>query len=71
MASTLGATRATGGREKPRTPRPQCGGERTRAELAILEAAADIHRRFGREAIPHYVISKCQSVSDLLEHVPE
>jgi len=42
-------------------------GERTRTELAILEAAADIHRRFGREAIPHYVISKCQSVSDLLE----
>jgi phosphoenolpyruvate carboxylase len=42
-------------------------GDRTRAELAIVEAAADIQRRFGREAIPHYVISKCQSVSDLLE----
>ncbi len=41
--------------------------ERTREELAILEAAADVHRRFGPEAIPHYVISKCQSVSDLLE----
>jgi phosphoenolpyruvate carboxylase len=41
--------------------------DRTRSELAILEAAADIQRRFGREAIPHYVISKCQSVSDLLE----
>jgi phosphoenolpyruvate carboxylase len=42
-------------------------GERTRSELAIVEAAAEIHRRFGRAAIPHYVISKCQSVSDLLE----
>jgi phosphoenolpyruvate carboxylase len=41
--------------------------ERTRSELRILEAAAEIQRRFGRDAIPHYVISKCQSVSDLLE----
>ena len=35
--------------------------------LTSPSPAADIHRRFGREAIPHYVISKCQSVSDLLE----
>jgi phosphoenolpyruvate carboxylase len=54
------------------TPRPLRSpfatyGERTRAELAILETAADAHRRYGRDAIPHYVISKCQSVSDLLE----
>jgi phosphoenolpyruvate carboxylase len=41
--------------------------ERTRDELAILDAAADVHRDFGAAAIPHYVISKCQSVSDLLE----
>ena len=41
--------------------------ERTREELAILDAAAGVHRRFGAAAIPHYVISKCQSVSDLLE----
>jgi len=41
--------------------------ERTTAELAILAAAADIHRRFGAVAVPNYVISKCQSVSDLLE----
>ena len=41
--------------------------ERTRSELAILDAAADVHRRFGAAALPHYVISKCQSVSDLLE----
>jgi phosphoenolpyruvate carboxylase len=37
------------------------------SELAILRAAADIHRRFGSAALPNYVISKCQSPSDLLE----
>jgi phosphoenolpyruvate carboxylase len=37
------------------------------SEIAILHAAADIHRRFGPAALPNYVISKCQSLSDLLE----
>jgi phosphoenolpyruvate carboxylase len=37
------------------------------SELAILRVAADIHHRFGAAALPNYVISKCQSVSDLLE----
>jgi len=37
------------------------------SELAILRVAADIHHRFGSAAVPNYVISKCQSVSDLLE----
>jgi phosphoenolpyruvate carboxylase len=41
--------------------------DRFRSELAILDAAADTQRRTGSAAIPHYVISKCQSVSDLLE----
>ncbi len=41
--------------------------ERVHSELAVLHVAADIHRRFGPEALPNYVISKCQSVSDLLE----
>jgi phosphoenolpyruvate carboxylase len=41
--------------------------DRTASELAILETAAGVHARFGPLAIPHYVISKCQSVSDLLE----
>jgi len=41
--------------------------ERARSELAILRVAAEIHRRFGAEALPNYVISKCRSVSDLLE----
>lgn len=41
--------------------------ERTRGELDLLGEAASAHRRFGRRAIPHYVISMAQSVSDVLE----
>ncbi len=37
------------------------------SELAILQAAADIHERFGPAAIQNYIISHCESVSDLLE----
>ena len=36
-------------------------------ELSILEAAAEGRRRFGARAVPRYVISHCESVSDLLE----
>ncbi len=41
--------------------------DRTASELAILKQAAAIHRRFGAAALSNCVISKCQSVSDLLE----
>ena len=41
--------------------------ERTAGELAIFEAASVIHRRLGADAISQYVISKTDSVSDLLE----
>ena len=37
------------------------------AELAILAVVAQAHRKFGRDAIQHYIISHCESVSDLLE----
>jgi len=37
------------------------------SELAILTEAAEMHRNFGREAVPHYIISHCESLSDLLE----
>jgi phosphoenolpyruvate carboxylase len=37
------------------------------SELAILRVAADIRARYGADALPNYVISKCQSISDLLE----
>jgi phosphoenolpyruvate carboxylase len=54
------------------TPRPLHSphlayAERTSSELAILARTAEAHRTFGPWAVPNYVISKCQSVSDLLE----
>jgi phosphoenolpyruvate carboxylase len=39
----------------------------TASELAILREAADAHRRYGKAAVPNYVISKTNGVSDLLE----
>jgi phosphoenolpyruvate carboxylase len=39
----------------------------TLSELSIVRAAAEAHRRYGAECIAFYVISKCESVSDLLE----
>ena len=41
----------------------------TRGELDILEAAAQMQRRYGEDCIPNYVISKCDGVSDVLEVV--
>ena len=41
--------------------------ETTRSELAIGAAAADAHRRYGESAVPNYVISKADGVSDVLE----
>ena len=42
-------------------------GEETTGELAMLNVVADAHRRYGAASIPHYVISKADSVSDILE----
>ena len=39
----------------------------TLSELSIVRAAAEAHRRYGSDCITFYVISKCESVSDLLE----
>jgi len=41
--------------------------EEVRSEFAILQEAADGHRRLGPRAIPNYIISKTGSVSDILE----
>jgi len=41
--------------------------DETSGELDILRTAADAFRRYGKEAIPNYVISKASSVSDVLE----
>jgi phosphoenolpyruvate carboxylase len=42
-------------------------GEETASELAIVHAAAEAHRLYGPQCITHYIISKAESVSDLLE----
>ena len=41
--------------------------EETASELAIVHAAAEAHRLYGPQCITHYIISKAESVSDLLE----
>jgi phosphoenolpyruvate carboxylase len=41
--------------------------EETQSELAIARAAAEAHARYGPAAITTYVISKADSLSDLLE----
>jgi len=37
------------------------------SELHLMRAAAEIHRRFGHDALPNYIISKADAVSDMLE----
>jgi phosphoenolpyruvate carboxylase len=54
------------------TPRPLVSphleySKETTELLRTLDAAARIHRRFGRDALPNYVISMSRSPSDLLE----
>lgn len=41
--------------------------DETLSELAIVRAAAEAHRLYGPGCITTYIISKCESVSDLLE----
>ena len=41
--------------------------EETAKELAIADKVAELRRRFGEDAVANYVISKAESVSDLLE----
>ena len=41
--------------------------EETQSELAIVRAAAEAHERYGAACITTYIISKCESVSDMLE----
>jgi phosphoenolpyruvate carboxylase len=41
--------------------------DETQSELAIVRAAAQAHQEYGRACITTYIISKCESVSDLLE----
>ena len=41
--------------------------EETHSELAIVRAAAQAHQMYGPASITTYIISKCESVSDMLE----
>jgi phosphoenolpyruvate carboxylase len=41
--------------------------QETLSELDIVRAAAESHRRYGSGCITTYIVSKCESVSDLLE----
>jgi phosphoenolpyruvate carboxylase len=41
--------------------------DETRSELAIASAVREIHASHGPQALPHYVISKAASASDMLE----
>lgn len=52
---------------RPLTGINQNYSEETQSELAIVRAAAEAHRIYGKAAITQYVISKATSVSDLLE----
>jgi phosphoenolpyruvate carboxylase len=42
-------------------------GDIAQSELRIMQAAAEIHQRFGRAALPNHIISKTDAVSDMLE----
>ena len=58
--------------EELASPRPLRSGfvsysDQTVSELAVLDTAAEAVRRFGDDLIRQYVISKCESVSDVLE----
>jgi phosphoenolpyruvate carboxylase len=58
--------------EELRSPRPLTSpfldySPETASELAIVHEAAEAHRRYGRAAVPNYVISKASDPSDILE----
>jgi phosphoenolpyruvate carboxylase len=54
---------------QPRPILPSYDGfsELAQSELSILHCAADIHRRFGRAALPNYIISMTTSIINVLE----
>ena len=43
--------------------------DETRKELAIVVAARELRLKYGEVTLPHYIISKCDGVADLLEVV--
>jgi phosphoenolpyruvate carboxylase len=55
------------GTSRPLTSPFECYTAETASELAIVRATAEAHRRYGKAAVPNYVISKADSASDILE----
>jgi phosphoenolpyruvate carboxylase len=58
--------------EEFRTARPLVSpfvsySAKTQSEIAMLNAAQEAHRRYGKRSIPNYVISMTHGVSDILE----
>jgi phosphoenolpyruvate carboxylase len=53
--------------KKPLAAKLQDYSEETQSELAIVHAAAEARRRYGGNAVRNYVISKAESISDVLE----
>src|SRR6185437_74775 len=41
--------------------------EETQSELAVFQAAAEAHSKFGADVIPQCIISMCKGMSDMLE----
>ncbi|MBM6576853.1 phosphoenolpyruvate carboxylase [Microvirga sp. SRT01] len=52
---------------RPLTSRFHAYSDETASELAIVQAAAEAHARYGPAAIGIYIVSMAKSVSDLLE----
>src|SRR5439155_19423878 len=41
--------------------------EETLGELAVFQAAAEAHEKYGHDVIPQCIISMCKGMSDMLE----
>jgi phosphoenolpyruvate carboxylase len=52
---------------RPLRVRAAAYSDHTQSELAIFETALHMQKRYGREALRHYIISHTEAVSDLLE----
>ncbi len=52
---------------RPLTSQYIAYSEETAKELALTRALAEVHAHYGAMALPHYIISKAASVSDVLE----
>ena len=52
---------------RPLRVRGAAYSELAQSELAIFECAGEMLKRYGREALRHYIISHTETVSDLLE----